>query len=146
MIKLRNVKTCVSALKDTLFQVCKMTTEQSHPHPAIMMPPQGKPYDGLSSSSSLSKGATSIASEQTQVNFINQATVIDHLSATGSFKGLFKGILVRDKRGITFALTTGLPKSARLTPPRFGQVVLYQHFGYTHNGQPKSVKYLGIKP
>lgn len=144
-MKFFSLHLCVSMLINTIQHLFIPSQRQSNLPQLNSGQKPVRRCDLNSKSCSLSVVATSARPEQSQPCLIGQATVIDHLSATGSFRGLFKGMLVRDKRGKIFAVTTGLPKSVRTQPPVFGQIVLYQYLGYTRSGQPKSVKYLGIK-
>lgn len=72
----------------------------------------------------------------------SDATVIGYEPGKGKHEGVVGALKVR-MDGVEFRVGSGLSDAQRVTPPKVGALIIFQHDGFTESGKPRFPTFLG---
>lgn len=74
-----------------------------------------------------------------------EAIVIGYKAGKGKYQGMVGSLWVRNDRGVTFFVGSGLSDQQRRDPPALGSVITYRYNGLTDEGKPRFARFVRIR-
>lgn len=71
-----------------------------------------------------------------------EAQVIGYKEGEGKYKGMMGSLHVKLKNKTEFFIGSGFSDALRKNPPKIGEIVTFQYYGFTNGGKPKFASFM----